>query len=65
VDNEEWNECEQYETMPGIDGRCEAQYFNRSQQISCEAGYKFRDNENTISTEVSSMGKFIVLDNNY
>lgn len=48
----EWDECEHFEAMPGIDGHCEGHHFNRSHTVSCEAGYKFIDNENTISTEV-------------
>ncbi|XP_034481942.1 organic cation transporter 1-like isoform X2 [Drosophila innubila] len=49
--NGEWDACKHYEAIPGIDGHCDAPYFNKSYQASCEAGYKFRDNENTIATE--------------
>ncbi|KAM8708241.1 hypothetical protein ACLKA7_015243 [Drosophila subpalustris] len=49
--NGEWNACEHYAATSHTDGHCDTHYFNKSYQNSCEAGYKFRDTENTISTE--------------
>ncbi|KAH8307305.1 hypothetical protein KR044_009705, partial [Drosophila immigrans] len=47
----QWDDCEHYEAFSGINGRCEARFFNSSHRVACEAGYKFRDTENTISRE--------------
>ncbi|KAH8404447.1 hypothetical protein KR222_002056, partial [Zaprionus bogoriensis] len=49
--NGDWDQCEHFQTLSEIDGSCDSGYFNNSQRISCEAGYKFRDREMTISTE--------------
>ncbi|KAH8372349.1 hypothetical protein KR093_011191, partial [Drosophila rubida] len=46
-----WDNCEHYEALSGIEGQCEARFFNSSHRVACEAGYKFKDVENTISRE--------------
>lgn len=49
-----WDQCEHFQANSETDASCEASAFNRSRSERCEAGFVFRDIENTISTEVSS-----------
>lgn len=49
-----WEQCEHFQANSEIDASCVASAFNRSRRDRCEAGFIFRDIENTISTEVSS-----------
>ncbi|KAH8307301.1 hypothetical protein KR044_009707 [Drosophila immigrans] len=51
VQNGGWNQCEHFEAMEGIDDHCERHHFNTSSLVSCDAGYVFKDNENTIAKE--------------
>ncbi|EDW79038.2 uncharacterized protein Dwil_GK10651 [Drosophila willistoni] len=51
--NSAWDSCHQYvENITETSGEfCSAEYFNRTATQSCSNGYKFRDEERTISTE--------------
>ncbi|KAH8307304.1 hypothetical protein KR044_009706, partial [Drosophila immigrans] len=51
VENGGWNQCKHFEAMEGIDDHCERHHFNTSSLVSCDAGYVFKDNENTIARE--------------
>ncbi|KAH8404446.1 hypothetical protein KR222_002053, partial [Zaprionus bogoriensis] len=50
-EDESWDECEQFEAISGSDSHCSPLSFNTSSRVDCQAGYKYRDEENTISTE--------------
>ncbi|XP_062134526.1 organic cation transporter-like protein [Drosophila sulfurigaster albostrigata] len=49
--NGKWDDCEHYEALSGMKGTCESRFFNSSRRVACDAGYKFKDRENTISRE--------------
>ncbi|XP_034109590.1 solute carrier family 22 member 7-like [Drosophila albomicans] len=49
--NGKWDDCEHYEALSGMKGPCEARFFNSTRRVACDAGYKFKDRENTISRE--------------
>ncbi|EDV97912.1 GH14433 [Drosophila grimshawi] len=49
--NGAWDQCKAYEATPENGGQCEVSYFNSSHPIDCQAGYKLRGDEITISSE--------------
>lgn len=57
-----WDQCEHYALLPDLEAAedlCNASSFDVGQRVSCDSGFKLRNDEKTIASEVGSAGRHL------